>query len=275
MKSVPLLAPCEPWLPYFGHQKRFSPHVKSLLEGLGAQPGDTFFETNAGSHAVSWLLARELGVHPVANDLSAYSCAIGHALTGDKDARRKAARGAALIQEFGFNPPMGSAPDPDKVTGWEHFIEAIPKVDPGAYTVTQGDLFKVAPQYSGRFIYADFAWPWREGEATEEYVTTSSTLEAVMDGRTSDDTFEIASARRILQDVIAYLDFARERFEFVILSNQSSNYPPPLVLEPHMKACGHVPVISRSQTWPAEYLDNLGKDDTFTEYQYVFEGTRR
>ena len=268
-----LLSPSPEWFPYFGNQRRFVPFVKELLVGLGAQPGDMFFETNAGSHAISYHLALELGVQPVANDLGYYSCNIGKALTRDIDAAKVAARGAALMAAQGYNPTQPELFEEAAYEYWLSFIDALPKLDPQDYEVKRSDLFATlkGQSYAGKFIYADFAWPWRDGTATQEYETSSDTFGALL-GDKQTTTFKVASARRILDDVIEYLDTARQSFEFVILSNQSSNYPPPEVLEAHMTACGHVPIISRRQTVPAEHVDDLGKSPTFTEYQYVFEG---
>lgn len=266
-----LLTSSPKWFPYFGNQKRFTPFVMELLRGLGAKPGDTLFETNAGSHAISYAAALELGMHPIANDLGAYSCAIGKALTGDEASIEIAAMGAALIQEYGYNPPENAVVKAGPFCEWVEFIQNLPRVSPDAYTVSRGDLFKTMTRYKGDFIYCDFAWPWRDGTYTEEYEYSSDKLGLLL-GDTTPCEFKVASARRILQDVIEYLDVARRNYRFVILSNQSSNYPQPEVIEAHMLACGHKPIIQRRQTVPAEHVDDLGKSEFFTEYQYVFEG---
>lgn len=266
-----LLSPSPKWLPYFGNQRRFVPFVKELLVGLGAKEGQSFFETNAGSHAIGYHVNKELGLQVKANDLGFYSFCIGRALSGDKDATVVAAKGAALIEQYGYNPPLFSEPDPFLMSKWGHFLDeqSITK----NYTTQRMNLFEAIRSEKGQFIYCDFAWPWRDGTATEEYETTVDTLGTILGDKTT-TTFKVANGRRILSDVISYLDIARKNFKFVILSNQSSNYPTPEVLEPHMRACGHTPIISRRQTVPAEYVDDLGKDPFFTEYQYVFEGTK-
>jgi hypothetical protein len=264
-----LLKPSPLWFPYFGNQRRFVPFVSELLVGLGAKEGDTLFETNAGSHAISYHVAHELGLRPISNDLGCYSHHIGLALSGDVEAALIAAKGAALIEAYGYNPESGRVADKELVDKWLAFISQQPKL-PG-YRAIRGNLFETLKNHTGKFIYCDFAWPWKDGSYTQEYETTADTLGQLL-GDTAVTEFKVASARRILQDVVEYLDEARQRYEFVILSNQSSNYPIPEVLEAHMKACGHTPIISRRQTVPAEYVDDLGKDPFFTEYQYVFEG---
>ena len=266
-----LLQPAPKWFPYFGNQKRFTPFVKELLVGLGAREGDTFFETNAGSHAVSYDMATALGVIPTANDLGFYSYSIGLVLTGNYSAEHDAAMCAALIDQQGYNPTNSCDYSPEAYNDWRDFIDMLPKLPVGAYNVQRGDLFKTLKESSGDFIYCDFAWPWRDGSYTAEYATTADTLGALC-GDPAVMLFSMANARRILQDVVQYLDDARKRYRFVILSNQSSNYPTPEVLEAHMRACGHEPIISRRLTVPAEHVDNLGKDTTFTEFQYVFKG---
>lgn len=265
LKSSPI------WFPYFGNQRRFVPFVKELLVGLGAKEGDTLFETNAGSHAISYHMALELGIEPIANDLGFYSYHIGRALHGNESSALIAATGAALIEEYGYNPKPGSVASQAIIEKWADFIFQQRKVS--KYSPIRGNLFDTLKQNSGKFIYCDFAWPWKDGSYTQEYETTADTLGQLLGDETTTE-FKVASARRILNDVIEYLDEARQRYEFVILSNQSSNYPIPEVLEAHMKACGHTPIISRRQTVPAEYVDDLGKDPFFTEYQYVFEGTK-
>lgn len=260
------------WFPYFGNQRRFVPFVKELLVGLGAKEGDVLFETNAGSHAISYHLATELGLHPIANDLGFYSYNIGLAISSNNSvAASITAKGAALIEQYGYNPTSDSA-DATIISKWMSMILLMQKAE--NYKVIRGNLFETLKQHSGKFIYCDFAWPWKDGTYTKEYEVTADTFSTMLGDKTV-TTFQVASARRILQDVIEYLDEARKRYEFVILSNQSSNYPIPEVLEAHMKACGHVPIISRRQTVPAEYVDDLGKDPFFTEYQYVFEGKRK
>jgi hypothetical protein len=266
-----LLTQSPAWFPYFGNQKRFTPFVLELLQGLGARPGQTFYETNAGSHAISYAVATQLGLKPTANDLGAYSCAIGRALCGDTKAAATAALGAALIETHGYNPPADASVDHERVAAWLDFIYLQPKVMEANYQVTRGNLFENMLSATGDFIYCDFAWPWRDGSYTAEYETTADTLGSLLGDEVA-CTFQVASARRILEDVVCFLDEAQHRFKFIILSNQSSNYPTPEVLETHMRACGHVPIVSRRQTVPAEYVDDLGKDTEFTEFQYVFKG---
>lgn len=272
-----LLQPSPQWLPYFGNQRRFVPYVLELLEGLGADPGDTFFETNAGSHAISWHANKSMGLRTTANDLGLYSASIGRALSDPSTGASLllAARGAALIEEFGYQPPMDAQPNGALVDKWGEFLMAESRSNPNREDalVTRGNLFEVIRHVGegGDFVYCDFAWPWKDGSATEEYTVTSDSLSLLLGDEDAPD-FRVVSGRRILNDVVEYLDLAVERFKWVILSNQSSNYPTPEVLEPHMAAAGHVPVISRRLTVPAEYVDDLGKEPAFTEYQYVFEG---
>lgn len=275
-----LLNPSPAWFPYFGNQRRFVPYVLELLEGLGARPGDTMFETNAGSHAISWHVNKHLGMKTTANDLGLYSCSIGRSLSEkEHDGSLNlvtAATGAALLEEFGYQPPADATADKDLIAKWTAFIRQESASNPNRknYTVTRGDLFEVIHHVGPtKFVYCDFAWPWRDGSATKEYTVTSDTLSRALGDLDAPD-FKVASGRRILDDVVRYLDIATDRFEWVILSNQSSNYPTPEVLEPHLRACGYTPAISRRLTVPAEYVDDLGKDPEFTEYQYVFRGCK-
>jgi hypothetical protein len=267
-----LLNPSPIWFPYFGNQRRFVPYVKELMIGLGAKEGDTIFETNAGSHAISYHLVKDLNMKAITNDLGFYSQNIGLSLTGDSNAIRLAAKGAALVEEYGFGlQPRSLHPSKKLIIKWIDFISQQEVVH--NYKVIRGNLFTTIQQHKAKFIYCDFAWPWKNGSYTKEYEVTVDSLGTML-GDTEKPSFELATARRILQDVIAFLDEARKHYQFVILSNQSSNYPTPEVLEAHLRACNHTPIISRRLTVLSEHVDNLGKEPFFTEYQYVFDGDK-
>lgn len=81
---------------------------------------------------------------------------------------------------------------------------------------------------------------------------------------------EVWTKDTILDRVATALDIALEGFPYVILSNQSSNYPTPEVLEPWLADKGYPLICSRRLTMPANDVDNRGLDSMFTEYQYIF-----
>ena len=190
-----LLQPSPMWFPYFGNQRRFVPYVKELLIGLGAKEGDSIFETNAGSHAISYHLATELGMRPIANDLGFYSYHIGRALSyRNPESVNIAAKGAALIEEHGYNPSPGSEAPDYLVDKWINFIHEQTLAN--NYTLVRGNLFETLDRHNAKFIYCDFAWPWKDGSYTQEYEITADTLGALL-GDETPCSFEIANARRI------------------------------------------------------------------------------
>lgn len=245
-----LLQPSPEWPPYFGNQRRFVPFIVELLNGLGAGPGWELHETNAGSHAVA-LAAHSLGVRTLANDLGEYSYCLGQALYGYGGAYLP--RAARLAAEF-----CNDAAQEGRWLGWLRSHRYQP---PAGSRVVRGDWRDfVAGQSGADILYVDFAWPWVTGEATAEYERTS--------GGT------VPTARSVLTDVLRLLETARPKYRFLVLSNQSSNFPPASVLEPCLTAWGHRPFLTRTLTVPAEQVDNLGRAAEFTEYQYVFRGTQ-
>lgn len=272
-----LIQPSPFWPPYFGNQKRFAPYVAELFRGLGLKPGDTYYETNAGSHAVA-CAARAHGLSTHVNDAGAYSQALGNALYGDESYRRRAAVGAAVLEKWGYDlegfDPSSMAPGDDRVEAWERSLSDLRAscAAPGVpFSIRRGDLWDFVQECpGGDVLYTDFAWPWRDGRATGEYEVTADKLSAYLDG--SAPAFRMSTARQIMGDVVRLLDMARPKFKWVVLSNQPSNFPPPEVIEPTMQACGHAWAVARRLSLPAEDVDNRGLHTEFTEYQYVFEG---
>jgi len=270
-----LLQPPPQWVPYFGNQHRAVPYVLELLRGLGAQSGDSLFEANAGSHAVSWNANKELGMVTLANDMSFYSIAIGESLQGTPAYLTTAATGAALLDEFGGQIPDKGDPSPASVEKWSAFLqtEATTNLNRRNHHVTRAGMFEMADQVEGRFAYCNFDWPHREGTPRSDRMHAIHVLNQRL-GDPGAVESAAPSGRQILDDVLKFLDMAVPRFEFVILSNQSSNYPPPEVLETHLQACGHVPIVARRLVIPNGLTDDRGSDPFFTEYQYVFKGRR-
>ena len=252
------------WFPYFGNQSRVADFIAGAFEWIGVRSGDSVFETNAGSHAISYVLNQRFGTHAIANDLGYYSNLIGKALTGDMEAAKIVAKIASTIELEGYQPEKVNEYHAMK---WLDFIEKLPKAK--NYENIRGNLFETMKPAD--FIYCDFAWPWKDGTYTEEYEYTADRIGSLY-GDTLVSEFKMASARRILQDVIEYLDKARKMAKkYVLLSNQSSNYPTFAVLETHMKACGHEWIAQRNQMHKATFMDDCGKDKYFTEYLYIFE----
>ena len=68
------------------------------------------------------------------------------------------------------------------------------------------------------------------------------------------------------------MKLAKKVSRYVLLSNQSSNYPTPEILEVELLR-NKLPYLERhTMLTDAEYEDNLGKVDFFREYLYVIRG---
>ncbi len=259
------------WPPYFGNQKRFAPYVMELLHGIGMTPGNSLYETNAGSHAIAYE-ARLNQYQTHTNDIGVYSQAIGYCLYGDLSEymMSKAFLGAALLEQYGYDL-KGAVPtgvSPMRLSHWRRIFMSFRQQSAQPWSITQGNLWDFIKHQEGDALYVDFAWPWRDGRSTEEYTSSADTLTKLLTGE--DVELTMPSGRQILQEVIQLLDIARKRFTWTILSNQSACFPTPEVLEPYLLACGHQWQIARRLSVPAEDVDNRGLTTEFTEYQYVF-----
>ena len=65
---------------------------------------------------------------------------------------------------------------------------------------------------------------------------------------------------------------AKKVSKYVLLSNQSSNYPTPELLEVALLKNNLNYEIRHTMLTDAEYEDNLGKETFFREYLYVIRG---
>lgn len=202
------------------------------------------------------------------------------------DEFRPAVVGACIVNVFGYDIDVrpGELDNPKPMAQYYHDMlrrgaEAF-KGDlrygpmpqrPGSITPRKGDLMDFLRVSTGDAVYMDFAWPWRSGEGTNEYTVMVDLLSEWLSGVPHTmDTWTIVD---VMDNVLAAIDAARWQYRYVILSNQSSNYPTPEVLEPVLaEKYGHDLLVSRRLTLPAEDVDNRGLEPTFTEYQYIVRG---
>ena len=83
---------------------------------------------------------------------------------------------------------------------------------------------------------------------------------------------EIWDKENVIDNVIKAVKEAKKVSKYVLLSNQSSNYPTPEVLEVSLLKNGLNYDIRHTMLTDAEYEDNLGKEAFFREYLYVIRG---
>jgi hypothetical protein len=182
-----------------------------------------------------------------------------------------AAIGAALIDTAGYDLQLDEstpAITPAYKRWLEWFHARFARQRSSKSYASQTDLFDFLRSASGDVVYMDFAWPWRDGRGTEEYGAMLDVVSSVL--TQSKREIEVWTKDTILDRVATALDIALEGFPYVILSNQSSNYPTPEVLEPWLADKGYPLICSRRLTMPANDVDNRGLDSMFTEYQYIF-----
>jgi len=261
------------WVPYFGNQKRFVSFVIEAMKGLGlTDKSIVFAETNSGSHAISYEVRKTFNCQTLSNDISSYSRVIGEVLNGESSYIPKAAVGAAIISKFGYDIPKREVIDHLGIDigereKWEQFFTNLP-VCKGA-VISQMDLFDFIPTTKGAdILYMDFAWPWRDGNDVTEYSDMADTLSEIIDNKII--RYPEFTKYNVIEKVLEACILGVNNCKYVILSNQSSNFPTPEVLEPYLFGNPYFEVISaRRLTLPAETVDNLGKDPFFTEYQYI------
>lgn len=271
----------------------------------------TVVETNAGSHAISYYL-NHLGYNTVASDISFYSQVVGLALYRDsaqsllcpppnrgvmqkvfgckvaeladhfastfRTPEQIASLGAAMIDCFGYEVDLKSgelsAEDFRRsIQNWLKWFQEKQRSynSGGKHLIYRADLEDIISTKLGDILYIDFAWPWKDGRSTEEYEVMIDRVSSCL--LQKDLEMKMWGKEVILDRVQAVLTTALRSYKFVILSNQSSNYPTPEVLEPKLAEWGLPMIAARRLTMPAEEVDNRGLDPWFTEYQYIFQGS--
>lgn len=291
------------WVPYFGNQRRFTFFVEEALRGLyGDNTNIVVGETNSGSHALSRMLAPK-GYNFQCNDISAYSEAIGRALNWNmgwthvenknflqavmptpfakevdklvsqcESSLDAASLGSALVSLGGYDLDLVNVSVLDlslQIARWRKWYEAN-RIHGTGVRFIRGDLFDFVRNSKGNVLYVDFAWPWKDGRGTEEYTDMVDLLSSCL--LQEKVSFDPLTYQNIVQAAQQVVTEGLENYNYVILSNQSSNFPQPEVLEPYIEAWD-LPMVSwRRLTLPAEDVDNRGLDQWFTEYQYIFGG---
>ncbi len=280
-------------LPYFGRQSRFFDFFDKCITPLMSE-GGIYAETNSGSNSNIFMFAKK-GYKVIVNDASLYSNAIAKAvLSNEIPENRKlnnkefdkykssyidrAALFAGLIDMYGYNPIVPKTIDKkleEKINNYRAHLNDIAKQGIRAYKIYNDDLFDYLKKLKEENIkvdvmFMDFAWPWRDGTKTDEYDTTVNVFSKIINGDCLN--IKIWDKSNVIDNVIKAINEAKKVSKYVLLSNQSSNYPTPEILEVALLKNGIAYEERHTMLTDAEYEDNLGKDSFFREYLYVIRG---
>ena len=278
-------------MPYFGRQSRFFEFFDKCITPLLGKDG-IYAETNSGSNSNLFMFAKK-GYKVIANDVSVYSNSIAKAVMSNEkpqytlthdwtDQYKKtyidrAALFAGLIDLYGYNPKVPSTLNDDlkkAIEKYQKHLSAIKKMNVKAYKIFNEDLFNYLKELKKEKIivdvmFMDFAWPWRDGTKTEEYDTTANVFSDIIGEEVKN--IKIWDKSNVLTEVIKAVKMAQKVSKFVLLSNQSSNFPTPEILEVELLKNG-LNYERHTMTTSSEYEDNLGKESFFREYLYIIKG---
>lgn len=279
---------------YFGQQSRFYSFFEKIVDDLLAGKG-VYAETNSGSNGNAYMYAKK-GYDVITNDASEYSYSVAKAIMGDdipKDTLckyewlleysdsyvKRASVFAAVVDVYGYNASIPQKLDDklkSKIDEYVNYFTEINDKKVRAYKSYNEDLFCYLKKLQDDNIkvdvmFMDFAWPWRDGSKTEEYNTTANIYSNVFNESKIKD-IEIWDKNNVIENVIKAVNEAKKVARYVLLSNQSSNYPTPEILEVALLKNGLNYEARHTMLTDAFYEDNLGKETFFREYLYVIKG---
>lgn len=279
---------------YFGQQSRFFNFFEMIVDGLLNGKG-IYAETNSGSNGNAFMYAKK-GYHVITNDASEYSFSVANAIMSDNVPDEfeckyewlnkycdsyigRAAVFASVVELYGYNAEIPSDINEEletKINEYMLYFKKINSEKVRSYKSYNEDLFNYFKRLSEEKInvdvmFMDFAWPWRDGSKTEEYNTTANIYSNVFEKSKISD-IEIWDKENVIDNVIEAVKEAKKISKYVLLSNQSSNYPTPEILEVALLQNGLNYEIRHTMLTDAEYEDNLGKETFFREYLYVIRG---
>jgi len=280
-------------MPYFGRQSRFFEFFDKCITPLMSKNG-IYAETNSGSNSNIYMFAKK-GYRVIANDVSLYSNSIAMAVMSNEKPKNiqlsnnwlddykktyidRAALFAGLIDKYGYNPQIPKEIDDDlkqRIDNYKENLKNIKEKSVSAYKIFNLDLFDYLKKLEEEKIivdvmFMDFAWPWRDGNLTNEYDTTANTFSDVLNEKRK--KVKIWDKNNVIEEVIKAVNQAKKVSRFVLLSNQSSNYPTPEILEIELLKNGIEYEERHTMLTDAEYEDDLGKEKFFREYLYVIRG---
>lgn len=281
-------------LPYFGKQARFFEFFKHCITPYLPVDG-IYAETNSGSVNNAFEFAR-MGYRVIVNDIGEYSNAIANAIFVNPspiDAGCKckydwleayktsyidrASIFAGNMAVNGYNAPMPECPDRRvkvKALEYKRELQTVRNQGVFAYRIYNEDLYKYLAELEASKImvdvmFMDFAWPWRNGDETEEYLTAASSLSGIFNGRAV--KVEMWNKDNVIDKVLLALKMAGRVSKYVFLSTQSSNFPSPELLEVALLENGFGYEQRHTMLTKATEEDNLLKEGFFREYLYVIK----
>ncbi len=281
-------------LPYFGKQARFFEFFKKCITPYLPING-IYAETNSGSVSNAFEFAK-LGYKVIVNDIGEYSNAIAHAVFNNStpiNAEDKckyewlneyknsyidrASIFASNMAINGYNAPMprnNNCELIEKAEIYKKELLSIRKQGIRAYKIFNDDLFEFLKELDNNDItvdvmFMDFAWPWRNGEETDEYCTTANTLSGVFNNK--EIHIKMWNKQNVIENVLLALKLAKKVSNYIFLSNQSSNYPTPELLEVNLLENGFNYEIRHTMLTKATQEDNLLNEEFFREYLYVIK----
>ena len=281
---------------YFGQQSRFFSFFETIVDDLLHGEG-IYAETNSGSNGNAYMYAKK-GYKVITNDASEYSFSVANAIMSDNIPNnnfskyewlenysdsyiKRAAVFASVVDMYGYNAEIPNELDEKLKTKIDDYIKYFTDINDKkvrAYKSYNEDLFCYLKKLYEENIkvdvmFMDFAWPWRDGSKTEEYNTTANIYSNVF-VKSKIKNIEIWDKTNVIDNVIKAVKEAKKVSKYVLLSNQSSNYPTPELLEVALLKNGLNYEIRHTMLTDAEYEDNLGKETFFREYLYVIRGDR-
>ncbi|NLC48350.1 MAG: hypothetical protein GX758_03205 [Tenericutes bacterium] len=279
---------------YYGQQSRFFEFFDAVISDL-MKEGGIYAETNSGSNGNAYMFAKK-GYKVITNDISEYSYSVAKAiLSDDKPLNiapkyawlkeygdtyiKRAAVFASLVDEYGYNSSVPETINEDikeKISQRIKYFSNMNKNGVRSYKNYNMDLFQYLDHlYENKIkvdvLFMDFAWPWRDGKKTEEYETTTNEYLNVFEESNNNIT-EIWDKDTVIDNVLITLEKAKKVSKYVLLSNQSSNYPTPEILEINLLVNNFNYIKRHTMLVKSEYEDNLGKNEYFREYLYVIKG---
>lgn len=281
-------------IPYFGQQARFFKFFYDAISPYLTKY-NTYAETNSGSNSNIFQFA-EKGHNVIVNDAGEYSNCVASAILSDKQVDKvkevdcewiknyantyidRASLFAGLIDLCGYNAVIPKNPSTElieKISEYKKHLSSVKARNVKAEKIFNMDLFKYLYELKNQNIkvdvmFMDFAWPWRDGEKTEEYETSANSLSNIFTAR--NDKIEIWDRTNVIQNVITAVKKAKEVSRYVFLSNQSSNFPTPELLEVALLSNNLQYLERHTMLTNATNEDNLNKCDFFREYLYVIKG---
>lgn len=279
---------------YFGQQSRFYCFFETIVDDLLHGEG-VYAETNSGSNGNAYMYAKK-GYKVITNDASEYSFSVANAIMSDNLPKefsckydwlndysdsyiKRASVFASIVDIYGYNAEIPTTLDKelkDKIDYYIKYFTDINDKKVRAYKSYNEDLFYYLEKLHKDNIkvdvmFIDFAWPWRDGSKTEEYNTTANIYSNVFE-KSKIKNIEIWDQSNVIENVIKAVKEAKKVSKYVLLSNQSSNFPTPEILEVALLKNNLNYEIRHTMLTDAEYEDNLGKADFFREYLYVIRG---